>query len=119
MKVTEFQKAIGVNSNSYGRFMGYKGAYQGSDNGTYLAAFHFFRKREQKGIKVPKKKVKKDDADQALDVSNIVLEGEAENAVPVYDSCEYVLFSYQNGISRRNWELDERSREQALVQSSS
>ncbi|KAH8598873.1 hypothetical protein B0O99DRAFT_614366, partial [Bisporella sp. PMI_857] len=46
MNVTEFTKAIGVNSNSYGRFMSYKGPYTGCDNGTYEGAFHFFRRRE-------------------------------------------------------------------------
>lgn len=90
MKVTEFQKTIGVNSNSYGRFMGYMGPYTGSDNGTYSSAYQFFKNREAQGIKAPKKKVKKDVQEKELDVSGIRLEGEGENSVPVFDSCDEI-----------------------------
>lgn len=91
MKVTEFQRACDINSNSYGRFMKLKGPYAGNMNQTYKAAFHFFERRKRAGIKEPiKKKVKKDEESRKLDVSGVELEGENDESVPVYDTCDEV-----------------------------
>ena len=40
IKITEFQKIIGVNANSYGKFMNgkYKDQWSATQNGTYWAA---------------------------------------------------------------------------------
>ncbi len=92
MKVTEFQKVIGVNSNSYGRFMKQRGPYAGCDNQTYEAAYRFFKKRELAGLKMPSKKRKTSAAsDKEVDehdVSNIHLDGEEDEAVPIWDTCD-------------------------------
>lgn len=115
MKVTEFQRACNINSNSYGRFMKLKGAYAGDGNQTYSAAFQFFKQREAAGVKEPikkkakkseeskklgheaagvkeptKKKVKKSEESKELDVSSIELEGEDEETVEIYDTCDEV-----------------------------
>jgi len=89
MKVGEFQKAINVTSNSYSRFMGQNGPYKGSGSDVYMSAWAFFKKREMRGIKTkPQKKAKVDEDGKVKDavpsVEGIVLEGEAEDAVPVY-----------------------------------
>lgn len=89
MKVTEFLRETGVNSNSYGRFMKLKGRYSGVDNQTYAAAFKFFQKRKASGVEeVPKKKVKKEEEAKKVDVSEIQLEGEDNDSVPIYDTCD-------------------------------
>ena len=93
MKVTEFQKRLGVNSNSYGRFMklGKKGPWAGSDNGTYHAAYLFFKKRELAGVKIPKKNVNAPkEVVEKYDVSGIRLPGEGIEEVEVYDTCDDV-----------------------------
>lgn len=91
MKVTEFLREIGVNNNSYGRFMKLKGRYSGVDNQTYGAAFRFFQKRKASGVdEVPKKKVKKEEMAKKVDVSDIQLEGEENDSVHIYDTCDDV-----------------------------
>lgn len=85
MKVTEFQRTIGVNSNSYGRFMKLKGPSSGNGNQTYEAAFRFFDDRKKAGIKPQKKKVKKDDEAR---VSGVELPGEEEGDVAVWETCD-------------------------------
>lgn len=91
MKVTEFQRACNINSNSYGRFMKLKGPYAGDSNQTYSAAFKFFQKRKSAGIKEPsKKKVKKDVESKRLDVSAVELSGEEDETVEVYDTCDEI-----------------------------
>ena len=93
MKVTEFQKHLGVNSNSYGRFMklGKTGPWSGIDNGTFHAAYLFFKKRELAGVKTPKKNVNvpKEVIDK-YDVSGIRLPGERTEEVEIYDTCDDV-----------------------------
>lgn len=91
MKVTEFQRACDINSNSYGRFMKLKGPYAGDMNQTYRAAFRFFEHRKRAGIKEPtKKKIKKDEEIRKLDVSRVELEGEDDGSVSVYDTCDEI-----------------------------
>ncbi|KAI0113485.1 hypothetical protein F4814DRAFT_421917 [Daldinia grandis] len=90
MKVGDFQKAIGVSSGAYQRFMNQSGTYKGKDCDTYPKAFTFFKKRELQGLKaVPPKRPRKSES-EALDVSNIKLYGEDTQSVPVYDTCDEV-----------------------------
>lgn len=97
MKVGEFQRAIDCNSNTYGRFMHQNGRDKGAGSTVYTDAFYFFKKRELRGIKTPRKKAKaaaaaagaegeeEGGASKSLpDVSDVVLEGEMEDAVKVY-----------------------------------
>ncbi|KAI0835032.1 hypothetical protein F5Y06DRAFT_277217 [Hypoxylon sp. FL0890] len=91
MKVGEFQKAIGVSSASYRRFMNQSGTHTGSESDTYGKAFAFFKKRELQGLKAaPPKKPKKSEENKALDVGDIKLEGEDTQEVRVYDTCNEV-----------------------------
>ena len=69
MKVTEFQRTLGINSNSYGRFMKLKGPLSGMDNQTFHAACPFFMEREVNGMKpAKKKKVAKEEEEKVHDV---------------------------------------------------
>ena len=51
IKIGEFQKMIGVNANSYGKFMHgkYKDPWSATQNGTYSGAAFFFYKEEKLG----------------------------------------------------------------------
>lgn len=89
MKVGEFQKALGVNSRGYNSFLQQSGKTKGANSNTYFAAFKFFRNREDQGIKISKKKVKKEDQKND-DVSGIALDGEEDTDVPVWDTCDEV-----------------------------
>lgn len=57
IKIGEFQKMLGVNANSYGKFMQtgtnskYKDPWSATQNGTYSAAAFFFFKEERLGKK--------------------------------------------------------------------
>ncbi|MCJ1466101.1 hypothetical protein MMC07_004720 [Pseudocyphellaria aurata] len=89
MEVTEFIREIGVNSDSYGCFMKLKGRYSGVENQTYEAAFKFFQKRKASGMdEVPKKKAKKEEDVKKVDVLDIQLEGEENDSVRIYDTCD-------------------------------
>ena len=93
MKVTEFQRTIGVSAGSYGNFMKQHGPNDGFGNGTYPAAWEFFKKRELAGVKMPAKKrktsgsSKKDGGNDEYDVSTIHLDGEEDESVEIYDTC--------------------------------
>ena len=94
MKVTEFQRSNGINSNSYGRFMKLKGADSGIDNNTYHGGHAFFLRRERKGIKPKAKKAKAaDNAD--YDVSEIYIDGEEGEDLPIYDTCDDIRTKIQ------------------------
>ncbi|KAL9583805.1 MAG: hypothetical protein Q9212_002499 [Teloschistes hypoglaucus] len=91
MKVTEFQRTIGVNSNSYGRFMKLKGPSSGNANQVWYAAFRFFDDRKRAGVKPAKKKVKKDDEAKKFDLSGVdLLPGESEGTVSVWETCDEI-----------------------------
>jgi hypothetical protein len=92
MKVTEFQRHLNVNSNSYGRFMKLKGPISGHNNQTFDAAFRFFREREQEGKKISRPpKAKKAKVDDTLDsIKDIKLPGEEEGDVRCWESCDEI-----------------------------
>eukprot|EP01049_Picozoa_sp_SAG25_P015692 SAG25_NODE_3290_length_1143_cov_1.118774_1_plen_306_part_00 len=48
MTQTKFLQEIRCNSNSYGRFMRLKGAYNGTQNGVYWGAARFFARRQRR-----------------------------------------------------------------------
>ena len=89
MKVTQFQRACNINSSSHSRFMKLKGPRAGDSNQTYERAFRFFKAREAAGIKEPqKKKAKKADDSKKSDLYSIELEGEDDESVEIYDTCD-------------------------------
>lgn len=97
MKIGEFQNKIGVSSKGYGEFMGQSGPTKGMGSNTYYNAFEFFKKRELAGIKMPRKKQKTDDTKDTnskpnekdkYDVSEVHLDGEDQESVPIFDTCE-------------------------------
>ncbi|CAD0112567.1 unnamed protein product [Aureobasidium uvarum] len=86
MKVGDFCSAINVSSNAYYNFMHKHGTMKGDECAAYPAAFAFFKRREDMGIKVPTKKQK-----QAKDAEKDGKDGkggEETDSVPVYDTCD-------------------------------
>lgn len=108
MKVGEFQKKIGVSSNSYQGFMHQNGPDKGVGSDTFFKAWKFFKKRQLQGKPPPRKKAKASGASAgsasnstsqaktpgsetaSTDLSHIVLEGEQHDSVSVYDSCDEI-----------------------------
>ncbi|OAG06534.1 uncharacterized protein CC84DRAFT_1164787 [Paraphaeosphaeria sporulosa] len=91
MKVGEFQDAINVTGNAYSRFMGQNGPYKGMGSSVYDAAWVFFKKREMKGIKMPKKTAASmggASSSSVPSVESIVLDFEREEKVPIFDTCD-------------------------------
>ncbi|GFF80386.1 hypothetical protein IFM53868_02846 [Aspergillus udagawae] len=92
MKIGEFQDAIGVSSRSYLEFLGQNGRDKGSGSSTYINAARFFKKRELQGIKPPRKKRATKESQRKVaekyDVSGIHLDGESDQSVPVWDTCD-------------------------------
>lgn len=56
----------------------------------YDSAHRYFEKREAQGIKMPPAKKAKSSDTAKFDVSDMLLDGEVQQAVPVYDSCDEV-----------------------------
>ncbi|XXQ35637.1 Uncharacterized protein PBTT_04939 [Plasmodiophora brassicae] len=84
---TAFLAALGCNSNSLRRFMGYKGRYKGCGNGVYVAAHRYFADQEQ-GEPAPKKrKAPKQETDEFLAKVNAV---DLDESSPIYDDCDAV-----------------------------
>jgi len=95
VKVTHWQRDLGINSNSYGRFMKLKGPWSGMDNQTYQAGYLYFKKRELAGIKPPNVNKKRKSGDGATpkgppDTTDIELPGEEDDKVQVFDSCDEI-----------------------------
>ncbi|KUJ15937.1 uncharacterized protein LY89DRAFT_618637 [Mollisia scopiformis] len=116
MKVGEFQRAIGTNSKSYHTFMNQSGPYKGNGSSVYGNAFAFFKHRELNGVKIAKKAkvveaatAKGGKAD--TDFEGIMLEGEEENEVPVYDSCDEIRKKIRKYLRETNMSQAAFSRE--------
>ncbi|KAF1958232.1 hypothetical protein CC80DRAFT_490837 [Byssothecium circinans] len=95
LKVGEFQKALGVTNRAYSMFMGQNGPRNGAGSSVYSAASVFFKERELRGVKTVKRAKKgtgeaEKGATGNVDVSDVVLEGEMEDKVPVYDACDEI-----------------------------
>ncbi|CAK3943836.1 Hypothetical predicted protein [Lecanosticta acicola] len=87
----QFATAIGVSGKSLNDFLSQVGSMNGSGSATYAGAWEFFKKREIAGLKMPPvKRAKQSSASPALDISGILLTGEAFDNVPIYESCDEV-----------------------------
>ncbi|KXX73484.1 hypothetical protein MMYC01_209130 [Madurella mycetomatis] len=101
---TAFAREIGVSTNSLSNFLRMKGSMAGSGCAAYGASLEYFKKREIADIKVPAKKQKTAAAatavggkrrrgatsNAAVDLSDIELDGEEDDEVPVYDTCDEI-----------------------------
>ncbi|GAB1310750.1 hypothetical protein MFIFM68171_00960 [Madurella fahalii] len=109
---TAFAREIGVSARSLNSFLGTHGPTSGSRCAAYGASWEYFKKREIAGIKVPAKKRKTSATDSAatnnttttsggkrqrgatnsvaVDLSGIELDGEEDDEVPVYDTCDEI-----------------------------
>ncbi|SPJ88775.1 uncharacterized protein FTOL_12669 [Fusarium torulosum] len=110
MSKAEFCRATGANSNSLNKFLKQKGPMGGSGSCVWYNAYAWFKQREVMGLKMPDPKKrqleqqKKDDAAGGTpskapssaaktskdlpDISEIYLQGEETDEVPVYDDCD-------------------------------
>ena len=92
------------------------GKEKGMGSDTFVAAWEFFKKREMAGLKMPpakktktaeagNKKSSKKATDEAIDVSDIHLDLEDREAVPIFDTCNEVrrkirLYLKRPGVSK-------------------
>ncbi|KAK4216951.1 hypothetical protein QBC37DRAFT_278237, partial [Rhypophila decipiens] len=114
MTKTALAKEIGVSLKSLNGFMGEHGTFKGSGFAAYHAVWEYFKKREVAGLKLPIKRARKGAApvavtedgaggttaanktahtaaaSGAVDISDVHLEGEETDSVPVYDTCDEV-----------------------------
>ncbi|KAM7205549.1 hypothetical protein V8F20_003133 [Naviculisporaceae sp. PSN 640] len=109
MTKTGFCKEIGVSMKSLNGFMGEHGPYKGFNYAAYDGAWEFFKKREVAGVKLPVKRAKTATstveavaapngsgttavpaANAPIDISDVHLEGEETDSVPVYDTCDEI-----------------------------
>ncbi|KAK3951213.1 RNA ligase-domain-containing protein [Pseudoneurospora amorphoporcata] len=95
---------IGVSVKSLTGFLREHGAFKGQGYSSYPAAWEYFKKLEVFGYKIPNKtsaakKRKTDSAAGAeagaansagVDISDVHLEGEETDEVPVYDTCDEI-----------------------------
>ncbi|PMD43726.1 hypothetical protein L207DRAFT_485209 [Hyaloscypha variabilis F] len=96
MKVGEFQRAIGASSSTYCAFMKKTGSMGGAGSNVYRNAFAFFKLRELNGenrkkkVKVGGEGVGKKKEAESEDFTGVILDGEEEGEVPIFDSCDEV-----------------------------
>jgi len=118
MTKTAFAAAIGVSMKSLANFLAMHGALKGANSASYENAWAYFKKREMAGLKLPIKKAAKmaktNDAatptsistastsdapagakktqisSAGVDISAIHLDGEENDSVPIFDSCDEV-----------------------------
>ncbi|KAK3398775.1 hypothetical protein B0T20DRAFT_438116 [Sordaria brevicollis] len=97
---------LGVSMKSLSGFLRENGPFKGSGYSSYPAAWEYFKKLEKVGYKLPNKnaaaaakKQKTDAADgnaeggggtDKVDISDVHLEGEETDSVPIYDTCDEV-----------------------------
>ncbi|KAM5520150.1 hypothetical protein FOXYSP1_18574 [Fusarium oxysporum f. sp. phaseoli] len=106
MNKAEFCRATGTNSKSLNKFLKQKDPFGGSNSAVWRNAYVWFQQRKVMGLKMPDAKKrqleesKKDTvegtpsnaaATKALpDISEIHLEGEETDVVPIYDGCDEI-----------------------------
>ncbi|KAF2430003.1 hypothetical protein EJ08DRAFT_257666 [Tothia fuscella] len=95
--IGKFVQEIAVSRTSYNRFMHQNGSWNGEKGDTFPAALQYFQQREKEGIPMPRanrrsKTNPKRSAARTVPVANteILLEGEADDKVPVFDTCDEV-----------------------------
>ena len=104
MTVAKMMEAIDTTSNSYYRFMNQSGPSKGTQSDVYMNANVYFTKREIAGLKMPRKKKAKTAASDSkadakeLDVSGIELEGDENDSVPIYLTCDDVRSLINNNL---------------------
>jgi hypothetical protein len=90
--IVSFCQKIGVSRNSYYNFMGQNGAWKGQKGDTFPSALWYLQQREAEGIMLPtKKKNRKRKGNERKTVkSEVELDGEKEDKVPVFDTCKEI-----------------------------
>ncbi|KAG4439222.1 hypothetical protein IFR05_005313 [Cadophora sp. M221] len=91
VKVGEFQRAIGASSTIYGKFMNQNGPYHGSGS-SITKKTKVQDTFAGEGAKIEKK--------SDTDFGDIMLEGEEENEVLVYDSCNEIRRKIRQYLSK-------------------
>ncbi|KAL9560935.1 hypothetical protein ACKAV7_014964 [Fusarium commune] len=89
MNKAEFRRATGTNSNSLNKFRKQKGPFGGSNSAVWRNAYVWFQQREVMGHKMPDAK-KRQLEETFPDISDIHLESEETDEVPIYDDCDEI-----------------------------
>ncbi|KAH6650361.1 hypothetical protein F5144DRAFT_42351 [Chaetomium tenue] len=106
MTKTAFAKEIGVGIKSVSGFLSQNGHFKGSGCDAYVAAWKFFKQRENAGVKLPGNKKQKTTGSAAgegsssgaagnaakgpIDFGDIELDGEEDDDVAVFDTCDEI-----------------------------
>jgi hypothetical protein len=92
--ITGFCREIGVSMTSYYRFMKQSGPWKGEKGDTFPSALQYLQQRERDGVAIaPKSKISRPRGRHrpGFDaVADITLEGELNDKVPVYDTCDTI-----------------------------
>jgi hypothetical protein len=93
--VIGFCQKIGVSRKSYYNFMWQNGAWKGQKGDTFPSALWYLQQREREGLELPTKKKKlprkpKGDGKKAVKLEEVELDGEKEDKVPVFDTCNEI-----------------------------
>jgi hypothetical protein len=92
--IVSFCQKIGVSKNSYYNFMGQNGAWKGQKGDTFPSALWYLQQREREGVMLPTKKKKMDrkrkENERKTFKSEVELDGEKEDKVPVFDTCNEI-----------------------------
>lgn len=87
--IVSFCRKIGVSRSSFYAFMRQNGAWKGEKGDTFPSALWYLQARERDGIEMPKKK--KMHGKRRADVKEeIELEGESDDNVPIFNTCDEV-----------------------------
>ncbi|KAK2604147.1 hypothetical protein N8I77_007101 [Diaporthe amygdali] len=95
-KKGEFCIAIGSSNNAVNRFLAQRGLDGGSGSDVYDNAWTWFKRRELAGLRMPsiaaaqKKQKTTATGPSFADISNIHLDGEETDSVPVFDTCDVI-----------------------------
>ena len=97
---------IGVSRTSFYAFMGQDGTWNGRKTDTFPLALHYFQQRERDGVPMPRKYSPRKRKPTAADL--IVLEGQDEDKVPVFDTCNTIrrkinAYMRRDGVTQRTF----------------
>ena len=104
IKVKEFINTLNVSAASYYRFMRQHGKNKGTGSDTFLNALLFFREREELGILMRKERnlggqpPTRSPTNSTSRTAVLRLDGEIDNAVEVYDSCDKIRRKIKNHL---------------------
>ncbi|KAF2267213.1 hypothetical protein CC78DRAFT_577413 [Lojkania enalia] len=113
MTESEFRTTINITPEIYSRFMSEQGEFKGAGNMMYREAWQFLKKRElraqqttgkkaDKEMQKAKRRAVRNSGGLSLDLSGVVLDGEMEDKVRVYDTCDMIRDKIAAHLEKEN-----------------